>query len=98
MSKPTILRGKILEFLRDLYPNGADERTIVGIFYPYHKYEEIVEAANYLAAKEYATLKEVAHPYRRLEKIRLFTIDHAGIDLLDGTIMDPAVTVIPEGG
>lgn len=96
--KPTILRGKILEFLRDLYPNGADERTIVGVFYEYHDYDDIVESANYLAAKGYALLQEVPHPYKKIDKIRMFKIAPPGIDLLDGTTTDPAVTVIPSEG
>lgn len=95
--KPNVLRGKILEFLRDLYPNGADERTIVGVFYPYHQYDEIIEAVSYLADKEYSRMQEVPHPYKKAEKIRIYKIDHSGIDLLDGTTSDPAVTVLPEG-
>jgi len=93
--KPVIIRGKILEFLRDLYPNGADERTIVGVFYAYHDYDDIIDAVSYLADKGYAKLSEVPHPYKKVEKIRLYKIDPRGIDLLDGTISDPAVTVIP---
>ncbi len=95
--KPIMLRGKILEFLRDVYPEGADERTIVGIFYEYHDYDDIVGSVSYLADKGYAKLTEVPHPYKSAEKIRLYKIAPAGIDLIDGTTVDPAVTIIPEG-
>lgn len=95
--KSLILRGKILEFLRDLYPEGADERTIEGIFYEYHRYDDIIESLAYLADKGYADRKEVPHPYKSAERIRLYKITPAGIDLMDGTTTDPAVTIIPEG-
>jgi hypothetical protein len=95
--KPLILRGKLLEFLRDLYPEGADERTIVGIFYEYHNYDDIVESLSYLADKGYAERKEVPHPYKAVERIRLYKILPAGIDLMDGTTIDPAVTILPAG-
>lgn len=95
--KPLILRGKILEFLRDLYPEGADERTIVGVFYEYHDYGAILESLAYLSDKGYADRKEVPHPYKGSERIRIYKIAPAGIDLLDGTTKDPAVTVLPEG-
>jgi hypothetical protein len=95
--KPLILRGKILEFLRNLYPEGADERTIVGILYEYHDYDDIIESLSYLADKGYAARTEVPHLYKPAERIRIYKIAPAGIDLLDGTILDPAVTIIPEG-
>lgn len=95
--KPLILRGKLLEFLRDLYPEGADEKTIVGIFYEYHTYDDIIESLSYLADKGYAERKEVPHPYKSVERIRLYKISPAGIDLMDGTTIDPAVTIIPAG-
>jgi len=95
--KPLVLRARLLEFLRDLYPNGADERTVVSVFYEYHRFDDIVESLSYLADKGYAERKEVPHPYRAGERIRMYKILPAGIDLLDGTIKDPAVTIVPEG-
>jgi len=94
--KPLILRGKILEFLRDIYPEGADERTIIGVFYEYHHYDDIKEAAAYLADKGYAKLTDVPHPYKTKERIRIYRVTPAGIDLLDGTTSDPAVVLAPE--
>jgi hypothetical protein len=95
--KPLILRGKLLEFLRDLYPEGADERTIVGVFYEYHEYDDIIASLSYLADKGYAECKEVPHPYKSAERIRIYKIAPPGIDLMDGTTVDPAVTIVPEG-
>lgn len=95
--KPLILRGKLLEFLRDLYPEGADERTIVGVFYEYHDYDDIIQSLAYLADKGYAERKDVSHPYKSAERIRIYKIAPQGIDLMDGTTSDPAVTIVPEG-
>jgi hypothetical protein len=95
--KPLILRGKLLEFLKHLYPEGADERTIVGVFYEYHTYDDIVESLAYLSDKGYVNRTEVPHPYKSAERIRVYKIAPAGIDLMDGTSVDPAVTIVPEG-
>lgn len=95
--KPLILRGKILEFLRDLYPEGADERTIVGVFYEYHAYDDIIESLAYLSDRGYAERKAVPHPYKSAERIRIYKIAPPGIDLMDGTTVDAAVTILPAG-
>ncbi len=94
--KPVILRGKLLEFLRHLYPEGADERTIIGVFYEYHDFAQIVESLAYLADKGYAEVREVPHPYKGAERIKIYKIAPEGIDLIDGTTVDPAVRVLPE--
>ena len=94
--KPTVLRGERLKFLRTIYPESTDERTVVGILYQYHGYEPIVESLAYLADKGYVTLREVPHPYRQGERIRLFKVAPDGIDLIDGTTTDDAVIIIPD--
>lgn len=93
---PTLLRGEILKFLKYTYPDRVDERVIVGSLYVYHDYDDIVESLSYLVDKGYAERKEVPHPYKPVEKIRMYKISTTGIDLIDGTHDDPAVLVVPE--
>lgn len=95
--KPLILRGNILDFLKYTYPDKVDERSIVGSLYVYNDYDDIIGALAYLVDKGYIERTEVPHPYKSVEKIRMYKISPAGIDLLDGTTTDPAVTVISEG-
>jgi len=91
--KDTPLRGALLQFLRDIYPEGAERRTIVSVFYQYHTYETIDPALGYLVDKEYASRKDVPHPYRAGDTISIYRITTKGIDLLDGIISDPAILV-----
>lgn len=94
--KNTTLRGKILEFLKHIYPEGVDERTIMQTFYDYHRSTAIEQSLAYLADKELLILKELPHPYKAGERVRLYKIAPAGIDLLDGTTVDPGIPVLPE--
>jgi DNA-binding PadR family transcriptional regulator len=91
--KDTPLRGAILQFLRDIYPEGVERRTIVSVFYQYHTYETIDPAMEYLVDKEYASRKDVPHPYRAGDTISIYRITTKGIDLLDGLLADPAVLI-----
>jgi len=95
--RDNILRGKILSFLRDLFPQGTDRITVIGIYYEYYRREDIIDALEYLVSKGLVEKREVPHPARKLETLATYTINARGIDLCDGTIKDPAVTVIPEG-
>jgi hypothetical protein len=95
--KTNILRGKILAFLRDMYPEGADERSIVSIFYQYHKSVDIIDSLAYLSDKGYVQKKDLPHPYRKLESIKMFKISPTGIDLVEGNIpLDPGIEVLQE--
>lgn len=93
--KNNSLRLRLLEFLREIYPEGAEERTIVEIFYEYHRYPVILQSLEYLTQKEYISRKQVPHPYKKLEKLSLYKLAHKGVDLLDGVIEDPAVRPVP---
>lgn len=42
------LRGKILAFLEHIYPEKADEQTIISVYYQYHKYDDIKQALDTL--------------------------------------------------
>lgn len=94
--KDAPLRGAILQFLRDIYPEGSERRTIMSVFYAYHTYETIDPALEYLVDKEYVSRKDVPHPYRAGDAISIYRITAKGIDLLDGILSDPAVLVLLE--
>lgn len=93
--RPAIIRGKVIEFLKYLYPEGADERTVLGTFYEYYKTEDISQALGYLTDKGYVTKKELPHPCKRAETISVYKISPDGIDLWDGTVSDPGVQIMP---
>lgn len=96
--KTNSLRGKILGFLRDMYPEGTDERSIISIFYQYHKADDIIDSLAYLADKNYAIMKEVPHPYRKQESIKMYKISPKGIDLIEGNLpVDPGIDIQIEG-
>jgi len=90
------LRGKILQFLRELFPQGTDSMTVVGIYYEYYRKDDIVDSLEYLASKGYVDKREVPHPARKLEKLSTYTINAAGIDLCDGTTSDAGITIVAE--
>lgn len=94
--KDNILRGKILQFLHELFPQGTDALTVIGIYYEYHRREDIVGALEYLASKGYVNKWEVPHPARKLEKLSTYTINAAGIDLCDGTTSDAGILIVAE--
>jgi hypothetical protein len=92
--KDNILRGKLLELLRKVYPEGVDKKTVMSIFFQYHKTEDISASLEYLSDKEYALKKEFPHPYMKQELIQWFKLTPKGIDLLDGNISaDPGILI-----
>jgi hypothetical protein len=94
--KDNVLRGKILSFLRDLFPQGTDRITVIGIYYEYYRREDIVDALEYLVSKGLVDKREFPHPSKKLEKLATYTINARGIDLCDGTTSDAGITIIPE--
>lgn len=94
--KDNTLRGKLLAFLRELFPSGTDTLTVVGIFYEYHRKDDILDALEYLASKGYVERKDVPHPFRKLEQLTTYKINAAGIDLCDGTAADPGIAIVAE--
>ena len=90
------LRGKILQFLREIFPQGTDRMTVVGIYYEYWKKELIIDTLEYLVSKGYVVKREFPHPAKKLEKLETYTINAAGIDICDGTTSDPGIVILPE--
>jgi hypothetical protein len=68
--KHTIVRGKILDLLKKVYPNGVDEITVISILYQYHKTEEIHASLEYLSDKDYIEKKQQSHPFLEREYVR----------------------------
>ena len=94
--RDNVLRGKILGFLRNLFPQGTDRITVIGIYYEYYRREDIIDALEYLVSKNLVDKREVPHPARKLEKLATYTINAAGIDLCDGTTSDAGITIVAE--
>ena len=94
MNKDNLLRGILLDFLRKVYPEGAGYQSILGIFFQYHKADDIFSSLEYLTDKDYIKKIELPHPYIKLEKILWYKIAPNGIDLIDGNIpADPGITI-----
>jgi hypothetical protein len=95
--KDNILRGQLLELLRKVYPEGVDKKTVMSIFFQYHKTEDISASLEYLADKDYILKKEFSHPYMEQELIQWYKLAPQGMDLLEGNIgADPGI-IIPRG-
>lgn len=95
--KQNTLRGKLLSFLVYIYPDSADELSVVGIFHEYHRDHDIRRALEYLVDSGYALKEESPHPYRFGEKVRMYKASPAGIDVDEGQAQNPSVTPQHEG-
>jgi predicted transcriptional regulator len=94
MNKDNILRGKILDILRKIYPDGVDHKTMVSILFQYHKTEEISSSLEYLVDKEYVLKKEHPHSFLTQETIKWYKLTPKGIDLLEGNVNpDPGILI-----
>ena len=95
--KNNALRGKILELLKKVYPEGIDEKTVVGALFQYHKTDDIFASLEYLFDKGLIEKKEHPHVFAELEKVRWYKILPPGIDLLDGDAKEDPGVLIPRG-
>lgn len=92
--KQTIVRGKILALLKKVYPDGADEITIVSVLYQYHKTEDVYAALEYVVDKDYVEKKQQPHPFTEREYVRWYKLKPKGIDLLEGNAdPDPGILI-----
>lgn len=95
--KDNILRGKILDLLKKVYPDGVERQTLVTILFQYHKTSDIATSLEYLADKGYILKKEHSHPFMEQELVQWYKLAPAGVDLVEGNIgADPGV-LIPRG-
>jgi len=94
MNKDNILRGKIMDILRKIYPDGVDYKTMVSILFQYHKTDEISSSLEYLVDKEYVLKKEHPHAFLPHETIKWYKLTPKGIDLLEGNVdTDPGILI-----
>jgi len=92
--KQNILRGKILDLLKRVYPDGVDEITVDSILYQYHKTEDIHASLEYIVDKGYAEKKQQPHPFMEHKRIQWYKLKPSGIDLLEGNIEpDPGILI-----
>lgn len=95
--KLNLLRGKILRLLYELYPDGIEYTSLLGIYYSYEKIENIGKALQYLVDRNLVVQKETSHPYKKEKKIMFYKISPAGIDLVEGSAKPIAgVCIVPE--
>jgi hypothetical protein len=95
--KDNVLRGKILELLKRVYPDGVEYQTLITILFQYHKTSDITASLEYLADKGYLLKKEHPHPFMEQELVQWYKLTPQGMDLLEGNIdADPGI-LVPRG-
>ena len=94
--KDNILRGKLLELLKRVYPDGIEKVTVISILFQYHKTDDISASLEYLVDKDYAIKKEFSHPVVAQEVIHWYKLSPKGIDLLEGNIPEDPGIIIPK--
>jgi hypothetical protein len=85
------IRGKILAFLKYIYPENVDESGILAVYYQYYRKKDIKGSLEYLVDKGYVIRKTMTHPYKNSEEIHFYKISPDGIDLIDGLREDPGI-------
>lgn len=96
MKKQSVLRGQILKLLSEVYPDGIEQTSLIGIYHDYDKVDDVVKSAQYLADKEYVEKKEFPHPYKASEKVIYYKILPHGIDLIEGNIECDTGIIVPQ--
>jgi len=92
--KDNILRGKILDLLKSVYPDGIEKKTFFSILFQYHKAEDIRASLEYLVDTGYVSLKEQPHPVFAQDKVKWYKLTPKGLNLIDGNIQeDPGILI-----
>ena len=92
--KDNVLRGKLLDLLRTVYPDGIDQKTLKSALYAYHNIDDIVASLEYLTDAAYCVMKEQPHPFLVHEIIRWYKLTPKGLNLIDGNIdPDPGILI-----
>ncbi|MFA7108388.1 MAG: hypothetical protein WC162_04520 [Sphaerochaetaceae bacterium] len=95
-SRHAVLRGSILTFLVEVFPERVEELSIAQIKYEYYEYSDIIKALNYLVDRGYITKEEIPHPARPKQKVKLYRSTSKGIDLVECTTEDLGVVIEKE--
>ena len=96
MTKLNVLRGQVLKLLSEVYPDGINQTSLLGVYHDYNRVDDIIQATQYLVDKEYVERKETPHPYKSSEKVVYFKILPAGIDLIEGNVEQDSGILIPK--
>jgi len=92
--KDNILRGKILDLLKRVYPDGIEKKTFFSILFQYHKPDEIRASLEYLIDTGFISLNELPHPVFEQEKVQWYKLSPTGVNLLEGNIKeDPGILI-----
>ncbi len=96
--KGSILRGKLLALLKNVYPDSMEQTSIIGIYYQLNKVDDILTELAYLADKGYIIRKESPHPFKANTAVVYYKISPKGIDLCEGSVeADPGIILQVEG-
>ena len=87
-------RGEILTFLYDIHPLSISLTSIYQTYFQYYRTEDIDRILEYLVEKNYVEEETVQPPNTMFETVKRYKISPAGIDLLDGTIIDAGVIFV----
>lgn len=93
--KNNLLRGKILKLLSDMYPDGIEQTSLIGIYHSYEKVDDITRSVEYLVDKGYVTRKDSPHPYKENMQVVYYKIAPAGLDLVEGNASADSGIIIP---
>lgn len=93
--KNNMLRGKILRLLSDMYPDGIERTSLVGIYHAYEHVDDIDKSVAYLIDKGYCSKTETPHPYKANMFVTYYKITPKGIDLIEGNCEPDTGILIP---
>jgi len=93
--KNNVLRGKILKLLAELYPDGIEHTSLVGIYHSYEKVEDISRSVAYLVDSGLVEKKESPHPYKANAMVVYYKIMPDGLNLVEGNSPADSGIVVP---
>lgn len=88
------LRGNILNFLREIYPETVTKNSILATYYEYYDVDDIEAAIAYLKEKDLLAEKKLDSPFTKAFQVSFsYRITADGIDILDGTTEDAGIII-----
>ncbi len=93
MGDVRVLRGFVLGFMAEIYPERAEEQALVSINFDYYQYKQVMQTLNYLTDKGYLERTERKHPTRLCEKLKFYRATPEGMDVAGGVAIDKGVFI-----
>lgn len=84
-----------MRLLSDMYPDGIERTSLIGIYHAYETVDDIDKSAAYLIDKGYCSKTETPHPYKANMNVTCYKITPKGIDLIDGNCGPDQGILIP---